>query len=892
MSNIIANIPKIRKNTNKTFSAIAFIMILALSVFAVTVNTINVHAQTSTSSIPTYAFIAAEPNPVGVNQQVLVDFWLANPSPSANGPKGDRYSGFMVKITAPDGTAQSKGPFTADDESSAHFLFTPTQIGTYTFQFNYPGQTLSDVNLTFGSSSASVTLTVQQKPATSVQVSYPTSYWTRPINGMNYGWSSVSSNWLMGDWNMTNLGFDYSFAVDPVATVPSSAHVLWTQLISFGGIVGEQYGNAQFYDGRSYEQIFTPPVIISGRLYYNTVGAQEQSTSGDLGNLGITCVNMSSGQTLFTIPNATLSFGEIYNYISPNQAGAFAYLWSVTNSITKGATFSYGKTWKMYDAWTGNYILSIDNVPSGVAVYAPDGSILVYSLAYNATVQTYQLTLWNSTRAIQPNIDSSWEWRPYTYAGQTINGDNGIMWQVNEPNATGQTLTPTLPIQQVGLYDGDEILAFTVPTAASGTSASNFYSNILSNDTVEIYAYSMTNGAFLWNSTICRPSNLPNDLWGSSGMHGQFENNGVLYTFIKQTEQWVAYDVTTGKILWITQPYTNDPWGEYDYGVNSANGILYSTGYDGIIHAFNTTNGEPLWTFSSGAAGTLTPYGTWPFYNGLTIAGNSLIGTTGEHGNGMEPLYQGEAMYVLDATTGTLQWSMLGWFEQPSIADGILVTHNCADNQIYAFGKGPSATTVEAPMSGVTSGSVITIKGTVTDQSPGQAGTAAISDQNMSAWMAYLKEQIPLNGTVTGVPVQLTAVSSDGATINIGTVVSNMYGSYGISWTPPTQGIYEIIANFGGSNSYYSSTATTYLAVGPASSVASPAPAVTPSPALTSAPSSTAPSTSTTPTSAPSPSPVIAPAQGSSTETYIVVTAAVIIIASIAVVAFLLRRRH
>jgi len=150
-----------------------------------------------------------------------------------------------------------------------------------------------------------------------------------------------------------------------------------------------------------------------------------------------------------------------------------------------------------------------------------------------------------------------------------------------------------------------------------------------------------------------------------------------------------------------------------------------------------------------------------------------------------------------------------------AIADGIYVGYNAYDGEIFAVGKGLTATTVETPLTTIHAGDQFTISGTVTDQSPGQtclgipaAGTPAISDDSMTAWMEYLymQDQMPTNAT--GVPVQLVAIDSSGASTNIGTVTSDIAGYFITSWTAPsTPGVYKIVANFAGSNSYYSSSA-------------------------------------------------------------------------------------
>ena len=93
-------------------------------------------------------FLNVAPNPTGVGQAVNVGFWLDEPPPTANGPYGDRWQNITVKVTMPDGTTETLGPFTSDDTGGTHTEFTPTELGNYTFQMSFPGQTLAGNNLT------------------------------------------------------------------------------------------------------------------------------------------------------------------------------------------------------------------------------------------------------------------------------------------------------------------------------------------------------------------------------------------------------------------------------------------------------------------------------------------------------------------------------------------------------------------------------------------------------------------------------------------------------------------------------------------------------------------------------------------------------------------------
>lgn len=197
---------------------------------------------------------------------------------------------------------------------------------------NYPGQApfANFPSLAYNpSTSNTVVLVVQQQQVVAPSNSLPTSYWTRPINAQNYAWASISSNWVMSAWNETGSSFfpggrafDDGSAYQGEGTSPNSAHILWTAPLTFGGLAGGNFGSATFYQGASYEQFFTPPVIIGGILYYNGIAAEEPTANN------IIAINMTDGHTLFTIPNTSLSFGQIYNYVSPNQAGTYAYLWS------------------------------------------------------------------------------------------------------------------------------------------------------------------------------------------------------------------------------------------------------------------------------------------------------------------------------------------------------------------------------------------------------------------------------------------------------------------------------------------------------------------------------------------------------------------------------------
>ena len=122
-----------RLNVSKT-TAIIFATAMTLSMIAISLPIVNAQGN------PTCAFISVAPNPTGVGQEVTILMWLDKINPTASGPQGGRFEGYALTITKPDGSVENRGPFTADPASFAYDVYTPSQIGTYTLKFDFPGQ--------------------------------------------------------------------------------------------------------------------------------------------------------------------------------------------------------------------------------------------------------------------------------------------------------------------------------------------------------------------------------------------------------------------------------------------------------------------------------------------------------------------------------------------------------------------------------------------------------------------------------------------------------------------------------------------------------------------------------------------------------------------------------
>ena len=816
-----------RRNKSK---ATIITLVLVLTIVATFVALPIVSAHDPPWVTQSWSYAAVSPETIGIGQEVLLVFWPAEYPRTAQGQYGDRFT-WTVEITKPDASKETLGPFTSDPVGGGWTLYTPTQVGTYTIVAKFPGHTYTGlpdttpstirnpeaVNDTLlPSDSYPVEFFVQQDPVERYQETpLPTDYWTRPIYGANREWWQVAGNWLGGAAQTNGPTTNYGFG-----PAPESAHVLWTRPFWSGGIMDYRTGSIGYYTGLSYESYGSVSVILEGKLYYDV------ETPPRYGHY---CIDLYSGETLWfrnttgdvsdtgggfmrsgEIPHGEFSFGQIYNYESPNQHGGFPYLW-VTDT---------GKddTWDMHDAYTGNYICSIGNVSSrGTSVYGKEGSILRYR------INDGYLTCWNTSRVIwyEPFFTSNyyWMWRPDL--NHTFDGNNGFSLNVSIPDVEGSIRA---------VREGEFVIGGT-----SGKKNSTYL------EEGNLWALSLKpgqEGQLLWSINFEPPETVPDNAivrregYRDVAMGTVDPEDGVFFFEMALTRERWCYSLETGQLLW----GPTEPEAQFNfYGMSDFiyNGRLYSFGYSGELIAYDIKTGNIDWTWFAPDEGLgETFYQHSPLSRGVIADGKAYMYTS-EHSPTM-PLRRDANIWCVDLETGALIWKMSCWASGLRVADGRLVTFNLFDNSIYCYGKGPSATTVTVQDDVIPKGDSVMIKGTVTDQTPSGRlntnggldftlkGTPAISDADQEAWMEYLFQQRPIPADAKGVEVTLDAIDPNGNWIHIGKTTSNMAGDYGFVWTPETEGKYEIITTFEGSKSYGSSYATTYLAVGPAPSPAQP----------------------------------------------------------------------
>jgi hypothetical protein len=291
----------------------------------------------------------------------------------------------------------------------------------------------------------------------------------------------------------------------------------------------------------------------------------------------------------------------------------------------------------------------------------------------------------------------------------------------------------------------------------------------------------------------------------------------------------IAVNARDGSIAWQSSLPAGINTNGYDvFNLRTYNGLgtLICVGFGGDIWCLNETNGKTIWQTDTvsllGNPGLETPYATWPLWTFLCDCITNDVGYFAVGHEYNPPLFHGAQLIALNMTNGKFIWSELDMsIESTEISYGIMLSRNAYDNQIYAFGKGPSSTTVSAPQIGVSTATPVTITGTVTDVSAGASqdavaknfpnGLPAVSDESQSHWMEYVYQQQPAPANTTGVTVTINVIDANNNFRTVGTTTSDASGTYALNWTPDIPGAYTVIASFAGSNSYYGSSAETHI---------------------------------------------------------------------------------
>lgn len=817
---------KIVKRSNLAI-AIALIMLMITSTFSIVMpveaQTLPTNLQEGGSihpipsgitpdySFDTYAQLSFRPNPVGKDQLVIINLWL---TPAIHVSR--YFKDFTLTITDPDGAEKvvTLDSYRADGTAWMEYVF--DKVGNWTLKFDFPGGFYPRGNYTtapgaFGgagvisfaesayykpSSSPLRTLVVREDMVASYPpAALPTDYWTRPVHVENREWWTISGNWpgtgYQGGgsvWDQlypdTSATWNAQHKFTPWVQGPNSAHILWKEQGNLAGIIGGQAGQYG-YTGAPQ----SPAIIYAGRCYQSTtrVNASAVTTTVTYWQ----CYDLRTGKLYWERPLAPgESAPNLIEYNSPTTSevpGAEAAgAWSVNlMALTSGRLYKW-------NPWTGAMTLNTsigaatsDNVTAGTFYKQPvgrgsDPMVLSIQTLRDKGVTEYRLINW-TTRGTSTNFTSRIASNT-TYARSSL--PSYIDWNIG----LGATVAG---VTVAGVYMGQNITGFDAWT-----------------------------GRLLWTKIIDEPV--------YSGVCNIVDHGKV--AVLSDRGYYVATDLATGQEAWkstkMAYPWASTGFGAYS--AMSAYGMLYREAYDGV-YAFNWTNGNLVWKYTAPAAAPFeTPYTdenfttVMPFYSfgvGGQIADGKFFTWNYEHTESW-PVTRGWSLHAIDVFTGKGVWNLSGSMTPTNIADGYLVATCSYDGYKYVIGKGLSTTTVTAPDIEVPKGTAVVIKGSVLDQSPAQPGTACVSKDSMKTQMDYLHMQLPIDGiwhntTMTGVPVVLSAIDSNGNPVEIGTATTSAYyGDYEMVWAPPQEGTYKIIASFAGDESYSSSGAATSITVG------------------------------------------------------------------------------
>ncbi len=808
----------IKKKTQ--LSTIALILLLTLSATTL-VTEFKVHAQVI--DIPTFLFVTASPDPVGVGQNVYVGITFSKPTPTGAGYTGDLYEDITLEITDPSGDKTTYGPYLASPVAGVVFSFTPDKVGNYTLQAFYPGQVLTGNNPnnpTLSSSSRNLigskmlpsesnikTLIVRTEPIEPIYQTppLPTEFWTRPIYATNWQWGTIGSNWF----GVGGQGaYDASGNVLPSGPAPNSAHIMWTKPTQFGGQPGSPIASdsSTAYSSVSLIQSYFHPIcILNGILYYNVYDGSPNSNV-----LGWRAVDVHTGEVLWDKPAGksgieTIAWGQIVNYNNYQEFGSNAFLYS---SPGAGGAFSFAANWMgIYDAYTGNFLANVTNTRTVSRLLDDESDIQGTIIGYY--VSQGNLCLYNYTRLLAPS-------GAFVRATGTINGSmpSATEWQSPLPTTfNGDNISLS-----IAAVTPEVILMRQVPGAVSYQGMTLGYQYVA--------GYDAKTGAKLWG-----PINQTLPAYEDTSVLCAREGYYVMHN--KDRDLAWGYSLTNGQLLWgpVQLPGGGDSavWrdGEIAYGK------VYIFDLGGYINAIDLETGKIAWTYYAGDAGYDTPFESYPIfgYNRHSIADGKLFLSEGiMYTPPLHPSYR----LAINCTDGSLVWKILMYSSTTSgpVGDGYLISWNSFDNQIYSFGMGPSVTTVTASPKVSVHGSSVLIEGMVMDTSGGTTqdiittrfadGLPCVSDDSMEAWMEYAYQQQIKPTNATGVPISIAVIDSNGNYRSIGNTVSDATGAYSLQWTPDITGKYTVIATFAGSNSYYGSSAETSFAVDAAA--ATPAP--------------------------------------------------------------------
>ncbi len=809
-----------------TAIAISVFLIVAMAIALFPLNAVF-GQETSVS----HAYIGATPNPVGVGQETLLHIGIMEQLSVTQ----QFWDGLTVTVKHPDGSTETLGPFRTDPTGGTGHIFVPQEQGTYELQTHFPEtvttSTKQAVNRPIGtimlaSDSPVLELVVTEEPIPIYsEHPLPMEYWTRPIDAQLRSWAPVAGSQLEAG----GYGGDMVYGNDDA---PETAHILWKHPLQLGGLAGDPLGPAGTYTGDAYEGKFSSSLIIQGVLIYrkfDTIGGNNVPN-------WLVAVDMHTGEKLWekvlyayddpTDARLNPTFGQIFYWDSFNAHGTHAYLVGTTSA---GGFFGFAPSqWHFFDPLTARYLFTWTDVPTGTRNRGPHGEIIIYQVNLGADT----MRMWNSSAVIDaywgttPNSPVWGSWRPQgkvtdatgpcPVTPATPLGLNGYQWEA--------TINGDLSGSITDYRIDDRLVGYTWDAGAS-----SMFGGTIDVSSITVWGISLEPGNVgnvlfeeTWNSP---PSWTDEDL--SISHSATSIEDGLMVFWAKERAHHVGFSTETGKHIW--GPTESQFYLDYlGHRTMIGEGRYFSLGMSGILHCYNATTGDLLWTYRAD-----DPYNQvlwanqWHIRPLFLTDGKFYMGTT-EH-SPVDPLTRGGPFVAVDIETGEEVFRADGLFRQTDwggravIGDSIIATMDTYDLQVYGIGKGPSRTTVSISSDIITEGESVMVKGMVTDISPATEeyalrarfpdGVPVVSDANMSRWMLYVHKQFERPADMVGVEVTISVLDANMNFYDIGTTTTDDSGFYRLMFEPLVPGEYTVYAWFGGSDAFYPSFSETALGV-------------------------------------------------------------------------------
>ncbi|MCJ7614166.1 PQQ-binding-like beta-propeller repeat protein, partial [Candidatus Bathyarchaeota archaeon] len=561
-----------QKSINKTkITAIIIMVLLTTSTFLFMTN-IPVQAQhaleqpvngpipsgvTPSEIIDVVAYLSFRPNPVGVNQIILINFWV---TPPLNVER--KHQGYTVTIKDPSGAEDVVGPMESyEADATMWFEYWLDQIGTWTLKFDFPGEYfpsgtyLNGVRVADGTpggfllesayykpaSTGEQQLVVTQEPVLSWPFGEPpTDYWTRPVHLENRGWWSILGNFpawgVVGDgqyWPDDTSKYIANYDFIPYVEAPETSHIVWKQQRGIAGIIGGSLGQMG-----NLANPGSPSVIYAGRCYqtYSKPSVGSVAASYDL----------RTGEIYYEIPTA--EGGVTPNLISYSRATGEAVTGATQDDTYSVTLMSIaGNRLRKIDAYTGAVTLDVPAMNPTTIGGGFDSNLGAF---HN---DPYVLSSQNKGSLFNANYYLiNW-----TTAGNTANFTERIVSNVSVGWST--------PIWPGG------VLGFTGNCYDFAANVNVWMVGIATPATGHYYAtwmkgFDLSTGEMLWNKTFPETRYSTSSLIADHGKVALVVENGWL----------MCFNARTGEFLWKSDRMEY-PWAQPSFGayaIQSAYGMI------------------------------------------------------------------------------------------------------------------------------------------------------------------------------------------------------------------------------------------------------------------------------------------------------------------------------